>query len=166
VKLALGGIGLMFTALVVGVVLLWPSQRTGAEPVQYGRDTCAHCRMHLSQPGFAAELRDHTGTLSKYDDIGCMLRAMVGMHYEVPEAWVEDHDSADLIPLLSATLVRASVETPMGHGLVAFREPSAADAFAHTHSGTVVAVEELLREAVRSGPRPRAGAAPDQQENS
>src|SRR5262249_23738561 len=124
----------LLTALAVGlvavgaVVFLWPVQRIGSEPINYGRDTCAHCRMHLSRPGFAGELRNRNGDLTKYDDIGCMLRAMLAMHQEIPEAWVEDHDSGNFIPLLAAKLVRAeNVETPMGGGIVAFEHQSSAE---------------------------------------
>ncbi len=139
-------IGIALLGVVGGVVFLWPSQRTGAEPITYGRDACAHCRMHISQSGFAAELRDRNGVLTKYDDIGCMLRAMVALHHEVPEAWVEDHDGGGFVPLLSASLVRAErVETPMGYGIVAFKNADAAETFARAQGGEVLALDDILR---------------------
>jgi copper chaperone NosL len=139
---ALAGLGL----LVLGVLVLRPA-RTGPEPIAYGRDTCAHCRMHLSQPGFAGELRDRHGTLTKYDDLGCLLRAMVAMRAEVPEAWVEDHGGGGLVPLLGTTLVRSERgETPMGSGIVAFADAAAADAFVAASAGRRVALDDLLRD--------------------
>ena len=146
-------------AVVGGVVFLWPSQRTGTEPINYGRDACAHCRMHISQPGFAGELRDTGGVLTKYDDIGCLLRAMVALHREVPEAWVEDHDGGGFVPLLSASLVRSDrIETPMGYGIIAFKNEGAAQTFARARGGEVLALEDILRQPARIAPVQKAGA--------
>jgi copper chaperone NosL len=155
--------GLAGIAAVVVAVVVWSGDATdGPEPIRWGRDTCARCRMHLSQPGFAGELRDRAGVLHKYDDLGCLVAAVVAARVEVPEAWVEDHAGGGFVPLLSAHLVRAdAVRTPMGHGVVAFADEAAARAFAATHGGQVVALEALL------GDRPwlaRAGARPAQGE--
>jgi copper chaperone NosL len=138
--------------LLVGAVLvLGPATPTGSEPIVYGRDTCAHCRMHLTRPGFAAEWRDRSGALAKYDDIGCMVRALLDDAVEPAAwqgAWVEDHDDARLTPLGSATVVRiAGSETPMGSGLVAFAGAEAARAFADARGATIVSIETLLTEA-------------------
>ncbi len=133
--------------LIVGAVLfLWPGPGSGPEPIAYGRDACAQCRMHMGQRGFAAEMRDREGKLSKYDDVGCLLRAMVAAHEEIPAAWVEDHDDGTWVPLLDAQLVRAAnVGTPMGYGLVAFQDEGAADAFITANGGERVRLEEVLR---------------------
>jgi copper chaperone NosL len=141
-----GAIGLGVAGLVAGVVFLWPGPGTGPEPIQYGRDTCAGCRMPLDQPGFAGEMRDREGTLNKYDDVGCLLRAIFNAHREIPEAWVEDHDGAGFVPLLSAHLVRAEdAGTPMGFGIVAFKDEAAAARYAAAHAGQVLALEDVLR---------------------
>jgi copper chaperone NosL len=133
--------------VVIGVVFLWPAPSVGPEAITHGRDACAQCRMPLTRPGFAGELRDHAGVLTKYDDLGCMLRAMLATHEEIPGAWVEDHVTFDLVPLLGATIVQtADVETPMASGLVAFVDADAAAAFARAHGAEVVALETLLRD--------------------
>jgi copper chaperone NosL len=158
-KLLPAALALAFVGVVAGVVFLWPSQRTGPEPINYGRDVCGHCRMHISQPGFAGELRDARGTLTKYDDIGCMLRTMADLRHEAPEAWVEDHGGGGLVPLRSARLVRSErVETPMGYGIVAFKDGSAAETFSRAQGGEVLAVEDVLREPARFAPERTEGA--------
>ncbi|HZP43872.1 MAG TPA: nitrous oxide reductase accessory protein NosL [Candidatus Binatia bacterium] len=136
-------------AVVAGVVLLGrvPS---GPRPLRYGVDACAECRMHLTRPGFGGELRDADGRLTTYDDVGCLLRAMLKRHGAMPEAWVEDHAGGGFVSLLAAHLVRApEAETPMGHGIVAFRDEAAADAFAAAAGGTRVALEDLVRDLTR-----------------
>jgi len=149
---------------LVATIVFWPVPRTGPVPISYGRDTCDHCRMHLSQPGFAGELRDTHGALTKYDDVGCLLRAMAAMHDEVPEAWVEDHESAELVPLLATTLVQLRpTDTPMGSGLVAFHTADAAVAFAHAHGAETITLEAILHQPGRLA-RGDAGAPPMQPE--
>jgi copper chaperone NosL len=137
-------------AMVAALELLPSGMKVGPEPIAYGRDTCATCRMHLSQPGFAGELRDRLGTLTKYDDLGCMLRAMIASRGEILEAWVEDHERGELVPLLTATLVRSpNTHTPMGYGVVAFAAPTAGQEYASGHGGEVVRLEDLVGEPAR-----------------
>ena len=83
----LAGAAAALGALVL-VVVLWPGDgATGHRPIAWGRDTCARCRMHLTQPGFAGEMRDPSGTLHKFDDVGCLVGAIVATHGEVPDLW-------------------------------------------------------------------------------
>ena len=140
-------LGIAVVALVGGVVFLWPAHGVGPEPIHYGRDTCAHCRMHISQPGFGGEMRDRTGVLTKYDDLGCLLHAMIGLHQEIPEAWVDDHAGGGFVPLLTAHLVRTSGgDTPMGSGLAAFSDAGVAAAYAQAHNGEVVPLEDVVKD--------------------
>ena len=139
--------GVALASVVAGVVFLWPAPAMGPEPIAYGRDTCASCRMHMSHPGFAGEMRDPDGTLTKYDDLGCLIRAILAAHREVPEAWVEDHAGGGFVPLLSATLVRGDGgSTPMGSGLVAFADESAARTYAEAHGARVMTFDDVLRD--------------------
>jgi copper chaperone NosL len=132
------------------VLFAWPKQEHGPEPIAYGRDSCAHCRMQISQRGFGAELRSQEGKLTKYDDIGCMLLAMSRAHREFQEIWVEDHLSGDLIHLMGATLVRGSdLGTPMGHDILAFKDPKDAERFVVSHKAEIVPLEILLKDKER-----------------
>jgi len=140
-------VGIALASVVAGVVFLWPAPATGPEPIAYGRDTCASCRMLMSRPGFAGEMRAPDGTLTKYDDVGCLIRAILAAHREVPEAWVEDHAGGGFVPLLSAKLVRADgASTPMESGLVAFADESAARIYAEAHAARVMTFEDVLRD--------------------
>lgn len=142
-------IGVVGLVAVVALVCLWPA-RTGPEPLRYGVDACAECRMQVTRPGFGGELRDADGRLTTYDDVGCLIRAMLKRRGAMPEAWVEDHAGGGFISLLSAHLVRGpGAETPMGYGIVAFRDEAAAETFAATSGGARVALEDLVRDVNR-----------------
>lgn len=132
-------------------MLLSPRARaTGPEAIRYDRDTCAHCRMHFAARGFAAERRDESGALHKYDDIGCMLVA--ASRGPSAEAWVEDHAGNGFVPLFQASLVAGKdLGTPMGYGVIAFRDPKAAEEFARAHAARVVTLEDLLHDEARFG---------------
>jgi copper chaperone NosL len=126
------------------------AKATGPEAIRYDRDTCAHCRMHFAARGFAAERRDESGALHKYDDIGCMLVA--ASRGPSGEAWVEDHAGNGFVPLLQASLVAGKdLGTPMGYGVVAFRDRVAAAEYARAHAARVVALEDLLHDEARFG---------------
>ena len=138
---------LVLLAAVVGIVFFWPAPALGPEPIAYGRDACASCRMLLSRPGFAGELRAPDGMLTKYDDVGCLLRALATAHHEIPEAWVEDHAGGGFVSLLSAYVVRGpSDETPMGSGLVAFAAADAAEAYGAAHAARVMTLADVLHD--------------------
>jgi copper chaperone NosL len=143
-RIAFVGVGVL--GVLIAAVVLWPAP-AGPEPIVWGRDTCARCRMHLSQPGFSGQLRDADGVVRKFDDLGCLVGAIVETHAAIPEVWVEDHEGGGVVPLLSAHLVHApGVATPMGHGVIAFSSPDAAEAFARASRGERVAFETLLRD--------------------
>ena len=148
-------IGLVALAVIAAIVF-WPARPSGPTPLHFGRDTCARCRMQLTHPGFGGELSDDQKQLLTYDDVGCLLQGMWGQHREVV-AWVEDHDSARLLPITSAVFVRNSrVATPMNYGVLAFSDDAAAKKFAASEGGEVVTLEQLLKDKERFGVTPVA----------
>ncbi len=140
-----------FLAIVLAIIF-WPSSGAGPEPLRFGRDACARCRMTLSRPGFGGELRDKNGALTRYDDVGCLLLDMWALHAE-SQAWVEDHDGGRLVPITGATFVRGSrVGTPMSYGVLAFADAGGAKKFAADNGGEVVTLEQLLKDRARFAP--------------
>lgn len=131
--LMIGGTVLALGALAI---VFLPSAEDGPPPILRGRDACGFCRMQIGAPGFAGIARDARGDWLRYDDIGCMLLAMDADAALGRDAWVEKHPGASLVRLSDAVLVHAaSVHTPMEHGLVAFGDAGAADAFAMSSGG-------------------------------
>ncbi len=91
----------------------------GPAPVVWDKTACAHCRMHVGEPGFAAQAQLADGAVLDFDDPGCLAR------------WLDEHPSAAIHALYfhhqhddrwlaqdRAGFVAAS-PTPMGFGFAA-----------------------------------------------
>lgn len=99
----------------------------------YPEDMCAHCRMAVSDPHFAAEIINKDREVFKFDDIGCMEEFSAKMQSEPAELFVKDFETTEWVPLTKATIVETDVFTPMGSGKVAFKDPAKANRFAEEH---------------------------------
>ncbi len=86
----------------------------GPEPIAWDREPCAHCRMLISDPAFAAQLRADDGSVESFDDPGCLLAGMgerrpreIWFHHLREERWIPG-DRVAFLPV---------PQTPMGYGL-------------------------------------------------
>ena len=97
-------------------------------PVALERDdTCASCRMLISERRYAAELVNRDGEVYKFDDIACMLRFAHSRGIQASETkfYVTDYTSGnDWIDSTQSHFARinSSVSSPMASGIVAFRD--------------------------------------------
>ncbi len=58
--------------IVATACLLLVSCSRKFEPVNYGKDACAHCRMTIMDERYGAEMVDAKGKVYKFDDITCL----------------------------------------------------------------------------------------------
>jgi hypothetical protein len=88
----------------------------GPQPILYDREGCAHCRMLISEPRFAAQLLGADGTVASFDDPGCLLAyqgereegaAGLWFHHLREDRWIEGAQVA----------FEPVDKTPMGYGL-------------------------------------------------
>jgi len=111
--------GLSVAALAALGVAVAYLQRApeGPQPVAWNREVCAHCRMHVSEPAYAAQLHLADGQVLSFDDPGCLF-AWERAHKDPvrarwfhlrTERWAGDRD---------VRFVHAE-PTPMGYGLAA-----------------------------------------------
>ena len=112
--------------------------------IRYGQETCAWCRMLISEEPFAAALV-FGDDVEKFDDLGCLVRAWAARPRPQARVWVHDQRSMAWIDGRTATYV-ASPEgaSPMGSGLFAFADVAVARAAAARVSGRVVKFDELV----------------------
>ena len=104
---------------------------TGPAEVKWDRDNCERCRMVLSDPHFAAEVRyfaqGKRSKVAKFDDIGCAVLWLEEQPWKdsvKSEVWVADHRTKQWIDARSATYVPRNT-TPMEYGLGAQSDATA-----------------------------------------
>ena len=68
-------IGLSFRKSAIAALLPWMtlwSCNTEPDPIQFGKDECADCRMTLTDKRFGAEIMTKKGKSYKFDDLNCL----------------------------------------------------------------------------------------------
>jgi copper chaperone NosL len=134
----------------------------GLPEIQVDRTACSHCGMLVSEPAYAAAYRAPGADPRLFDDIGCLLEAA----RKEPNAsslrfWFQDGTSLLRTSPLAATgrprgenwingqdavfVTSPALRTPMGGGLIAYRDRTAAREGAARHRGSVIdSLEDLL----------------------
>lgn len=122
----------------------------GPDPIRYGKDGCAHCKMTIMDKRFAAELITAKGKVFKFDAAECM----AGFLKESP-AIAADPGSVFLVndftqpgklgdARKSFFLRDSSLSSPMGGNLAAFISRSAAEGAKKDKSAQVIGWTQLL----------------------
>lgn len=84
----------------------------------------------------------------KFDDIGCMLAYAQAQNLspEKGSFWVADFDTTSWIKAEEADFVISpEIHTPMGHGIIAFKNPIKAKEFAATNKGEILQFESVSK---------------------
>jgi copper chaperone NosL len=115
--------------------------------IDYGHDTCERCRMIISEERQAAALVAGDGKKTLFDDTGEMIATVQENGLASGQrVWVHDYGSEAWIDGTKALFVAGpEIMTPMGTGLVAFKERSAADELAASHEVTPLTWDEVLQ---------------------
>lgn len=107
------------------LVLAACSNDPGKGPVEikWDRDICNRCRMVVSDPHFAAQIRHfpegRRSRVESFDDIGCAVLWLDQQTFKddpATEIWVADYQTGDWIDARTATYVTQNT-TPMEYGL-------------------------------------------------
>ena len=120
-------VGIAVVVIVVGAFawLLLRAQQlpSGVVPVAWDKTACAHCRMHVGEPGFAAQLQLSDGRVLDFDDPGCLVK-WLDAHPEdaradhVHATWFHHHREDRWLAPAEAGFIPAA-PSPMGFGLAA-----------------------------------------------
>ena len=109
---------------LAGLVLWIACAREGPADVAWDRVACAHCRMLVSDPRFAAQLQLDSGEVLHFDDPGCLLLRRAALDREPRAVWLHDSAGEGWLSESEVSFVRVP-ETPMGYGFAAVRMGSA-----------------------------------------
>lgn len=123
----------------------------GPPEIRYGEDACDQCQMIISEPRFAAAYVTEDGEFRRFDDFGEMFLYAAEREEAVRTFWVHDFDSKEWLEVDSATFVHdPELVTPMGWGIAAFADESAAETY-HAENGGTVLTAAAFQEQVESG---------------
>ena len=125
-----------------------------------GKDVCSHCGMIISDERLASGYVDDEGQNILFDDLGELFSALSGLTAKVQEkAYVHDAVGGAWIKAQSAYYLRLpGLPTPMGSGIIAFKDSRAAADFAR-RSGFPGAAASDFKTVLASFSNPKEPAA-------
>lgn len=88
----------------------------GPVDVVWDKAACAHCSMHLGEPGFAAQLTTTSGDTLFFDDPGCLFEFEAVARPDVHQAWFRHLRDDRWVPADAVAFV-ATEQSPMGYRL-------------------------------------------------
>lgn len=96
----------------------------GPQPIRYGQDECAACKMTLVNRHYGAEFISGRGKVYKFDDLNCLLahaRRTTPADPRAKSVVVDFTNPNNFLPVADAWFLHhPGLRTPMGSGLAAF----------------------------------------------
>lgn len=133
--------------LLLSIILLLTfscgdNTKDGPDDIYYGEDICERCKMIISDKKFAAQYREKNGNTVKFDDTGCMIEHIINnenVNDGSVDIYVVDYDTGQWIDGKEAYYIwTEEIKTPMGYGIVAFRDRNSAGKFRKNREATFV----------------------------
>lgn len=143
----------MKTQLLILMLLtgLFSACSVEPQPIRYGEEACAFCKMSITDQRYGAEVVTNKGKAYKYDATECMLHALHQgdvPHEEVALYLVTDAEKQGT--LISAEqahyLISEKLPSPMGENITAFATPEAQAAAKAKFGGETLSWEELQQQ--------------------
>lgn len=118
----------------------------GPPEIVVDRTACSHCGMLISEPIYAAAYQAPGSAGRVFDDIRCLIEAAKQETAGELRFWFRDASDGSWIDGDEATFVAsADIRTPMSGGMLAYRDPAAAEEAARRFRGRVVrSLPELM----------------------
>ena len=121
---------------------------SGPPEIVVDRTACDHCGMLISELAYAAAYRADGAEARVFDDIGCLRTAARGETGPLT-FWFHDAGDREWIEGAAATFVASpEIPSPMGGGLLAYRDRADAErAAADRHGRVINSVADLMSDA-------------------
>lgn len=88
----------------------------GAVPVVWDSEVCGHCKMHVGDPRFAAQLQTTEGDVLNFDDPGCLFDYLDSHTASVHALYFRNHLEDGWLSASEAGFLPVD-ESPMGYGI-------------------------------------------------
>lgn len=138
-----------WSAIILLLSLTFSSCTPEPEPIQYGFDACAHCKMTITDARYGAEAVTKKGKIFKFDSIECMAVYLQeeNMEEEILYKLVTDFEQPEkLITVEAASILHSeALPSPMGMYLTAFGEQDRAQYFQQERGGQLLNWQETLQ---------------------
>jgi copper chaperone NosL len=129
---------LMLCAALITAAACGP-KADGPPEIVVDRTACAYCTMLISEPRYAAAYQVPGADAKVFDDIVCLLQAAEAETATGLRFWFHDGNDGEWIDGEAATFVSSpEFRTPMGGGLMAYRDAGAAKQAADKYRGEVI----------------------------
>lgn len=140
-------------AMVLLAVAACAASPDGPPEIVIDASACSHCGMLISERAYAAAYRVAGAEGRVFDDIGCLVAAFRKDQPAGARFWFHDAADGTWIAGEAAVFVASpNIKSPMGGGMLAYRDERAAAAASTRYRGTVVrTLADLLH---RTGDKP------------
>jgi copper chaperone NosL len=88
----------------------------GAVPVVWDGEVCGHCKMHVGDPRFAAQLQTTAGDVVNFDDPGCLFDYLQSHEVSVHALFFRNHDEDGWLTESEVGFLPVE-DSPMGYGI-------------------------------------------------
>ncbi len=123
------------------------SCRNNPEPIDYGHDECAHCKMAISDRKFGGELITKKGKIYKFDSIECLaayykdiqtadVQSLWTIDFSEPGTWIKADQAA--------YLHSKNLPSPMGMFLSSYGTREKAETMRAQMEGNVMNWQEVM----------------------
>ena len=123
-----------------------------APEILVDRTACSHCGMLISEPVYAGAYRPDTADARVFDDLACLREAAhkeEGLDEGNVKVWVHDATTGEWIDARTAAFVSSkAIRTPMGGGVLAYRDAAEAARAAAKHGGRALTFADFMSEGI------------------
>lgn len=117
-------VGLLLLVVIVAAVTLVRYNRVelpdGPVEVVWDSEVCTHCKMHVGDPRFAAQLQTEDGRVLNFDDPGCLFEYLSRNPTSRHALFFREHDGDYWLAESEAEFVSVP-DSPMGYQIGAVR---------------------------------------------
>lgn len=135
-------------ASVFSVCIFIVSCSTEPQPINFGKDLCAHCSMTIMDKKFGAEMVNSKGKAIKFDSGECMVGYINSENkFEAAQFLIVNYTSeGELINAADAFYLHGgSVVSPMGGNLAAFKTKADAEKLNETFGAELILWNDLKK---------------------
>lgn len=113
--------GLLLALALVAVIVAFVryNQVTlpeGPVPVVWDGEVCGHCKMHVGDPRFAAQLQTSAGEVMNFDDPGCLFDYLQSQDVSIYALYFRNHLADAWLSESEAGFLPVE-DSPMGYGI-------------------------------------------------